>query len=107
MRPVGDFELASRLSYFLWSSTPDEELLVLAAKNQLHDDNILAQQIRRMLAENKSQALVDNFVTQWLNLRLLDGVAPDPQVFPQSCRRNIIPKHAARNFIAERLKVFG
>lgn len=83
VRPVGDFELASRLSYFLWSSTPDEELLALAAKNKLHEDGVVQTQIRRMLADAKTQALVDNFVTQWLNLRLLDGVAPDPQVFPQ------------------------
>ncbi|HEY2414020.1 MAG TPA: DUF1592 domain-containing protein [Pirellulaceae bacterium] len=83
VRPVGDFELASRLSYFLWSSTPDEELLSLAAKNTLHEDDALQQQVRRMLADSKTQALVDNFITQWLNLRLLDGVAPDPQVFPQ------------------------
>jgi mono/diheme cytochrome c family protein len=83
VRPVGDFELASRLSYFLWSSTPDEELLSLAAKNTLHQDDVLQQQVRRMLADSKTQALVDNFITQWLNLRLLDGVTPDPQVFPQ------------------------
>jgi hypothetical protein len=83
VRPIGDFELASRLSYFLWSSTPDKELLALAAKNTLHQDDVLPQQVRRMLADPKTQALVDNFVTQWLNLRLLDGVTPDPQVFPQ------------------------
>jgi len=82
VRPVGDFELASRLSYFLWSSTPDDELLGLAAKNKLHEDAVLREQVRRMLADSKTQALVDNFFTQWLNLRLLDGVAPDPLVFP-------------------------
>jgi hypothetical protein len=79
---VGDFELASRLSYFLWSSTPDDELLGLAAKGKLHEDDVLRVQVRRMLADGKSQALVDNFFTQWLNLRLLDSVAPDPQFFP-------------------------
>lgn len=82
IRPVGDFELASRLSYFLWSSTPDDQLLGLAAKGTLHEDAVLREQVRRMLADGKSQALIDNFFTQWLNLRLLDGVAPDPQVFP-------------------------
>ncbi len=83
IRPLGDYELASRLSYFLWSSMPDDELFALAAKNVLHQDTVLQQQIRRMLADKKSDALVENFITQWLNLRLLDGVAPDPQVFPQ------------------------
>jgi len=82
VRPVGDFELASRLSYFLWSSTPDEELLGWAAKGKLHEDATLQQQVRRMLADSKTQALVDNFFTQWLNLRLLDGAAPDPQAYP-------------------------
>jgi hypothetical protein len=83
VRPVGDFELASRLSYFLWSSTPDEELLGLAASGKLHEDAVLQQQVRRMLADSKTQSLVDNFFTQWLNLRLLDGVAPDPLVYPK------------------------
>jgi hypothetical protein len=83
IRLIGDYDLASRLSYFLWSSMPDDELLAAAAQGTLHDAAILEQQVRRMLADAKSEALVQNFVTQWLNLRLLDGVAPDSQVFPQ------------------------
>src|SRR5439155_272350 len=80
---LNDFELASRLSYFLWSSMPDRELSGVASHGKLHDEATLESQIRRLLAAAKSDALVQNFVTQWLNLRLLDGVAPDPQVFPQ------------------------
>src|SRR5262245_35291210 len=82
VRPVGDYELASRLSYFLWSSMPDQELFALAGKGTLHEDRVLEQQVRRLLNDPRSESLVQNFVTQWLNLRLLDGVAPDPQVFP-------------------------
>jgi hypothetical protein len=62
---------------------PDDELFALAGKGKLHEDDTLQQQVRRLLADSKSETLVQNFVTQWLNLRLLDGVAPDPQVFPQ------------------------
>ena len=80
---LNDYELASRLSYFLWSSLPDDELFALAAAKKLEDPSILDGQIRRMLSDAKSEALVQNFVTQWLNLRLLDGVSPDPKVFPQ------------------------
>src|SRR5262245_26979388 len=61
---------------------PDDELLAAAAAGKLRDDAQLEAQVRRMLADAKSDALVQNFVTQWLNLRLLDGVAPDPKVFP-------------------------
>jgi mono/diheme cytochrome c family protein len=82
IRPVGDYELASRLSYFLWSSMPDDELFALAGKGTLHDDGVLEQQVTRLLKDPRCEALVQNFVTQWLNLRLLDNVAPDPQVFP-------------------------
>lgn len=80
---IGNYELASRLSYFLWSSMPDDELFGLAAQGKLQDPAVLDQQARRMLADPKSEALVQNFVTQWLNLRLLDSVTPDPKVFPQ------------------------
>jgi hypothetical protein len=78
-----NYELASRLSYFVWSSMPDEELLRVAAEQDLHDDAVLSQQVARMLADPKSQALIENFAGQWLNLRRLSGdVAPDPDVFP-------------------------
>ena len=80
---IGQYELASRLSYFLWSSMPDDDLFAIAAQGKLHNDAVLDQQIRRMLADPKAEALVQNFATQWLNLRLLDAVTPDPKVFPE------------------------
>ncbi len=80
--PVSDVELASRLSYFLWSSIPDEPLLALAEQGKLRDKAVLEQQIRRMLADPKADALVDNFAAQWLFLRNMKGTFPDPQAFP-------------------------
>ena len=79
---VNDLELASRLSFFLWSSIPDAELLAAAARGELGDPEQLARHVRRMLADDRSQALVDNFVGQWLLLRNLPGAAPDPNAFP-------------------------
>lgn len=80
--PISEFELASRLSYFLWSSMPDEELFRQAEKNELRKN--LEAQVRRMLADAKSRALVDNFAGQWLQLRnlRLKTVNPDPDRFP-------------------------
>ena len=83
LRPLNDFELASRLSFFLWSSIPDDELLNLAQQNQLNKPDVLKQQVRRMLADPKSQALVTNFAGQWLYLRNLPMVRPDPESFPE------------------------
>jgi mono/diheme cytochrome c family protein len=83
VRPLDDYELASRLSYFLWSSMPDEELIRLAAAGTLHEPAVMDEQVRRMLADAKSHALVDNFVGQWLELRNLDASTPDPNFFPQ------------------------
>ncbi len=74
---ISDLELASRLSFFLWSSIPDDELLDIAARGELHDTETLDQQIRRMLADPRSQALVENFAAQWLQLRKLRNVSPD------------------------------
>lgn len=74
IHPVSDVELASRLSYFLWSSMPDDELLCLAEQHRLHYPDILHAQLRRMLQDKKSEALVDNFGGQWLELRNLDSV---------------------------------
>ncbi len=82
VKPVRDYELASRLSYFLWSSMPDEELFQLAEKKKLRQPAILEKQVRRMLQDPKSKALVDNFASQWLNLRNLEEVSPDPKMFP-------------------------
>ena len=79
---IDPFELATRLSYFLWSSMPDEELFWLAEKHDLRKPQILEAQIRRMLADPKSRALVDNFGGQWLELRNLDRIKPDPDRFP-------------------------
>ena len=80
--PANEFELASRLSYFLWSSMPDEELFRLAAARQLHEPDVLRAQANRMLVNGKSRALVDNFGGQWLELRNIDSVQPDPDRFP-------------------------
>ena len=81
--PVSDLELASRLSFFLWSSLPDEELLELAESGSLQDPDTLEAQTRRMLADARSSALVRNFAGQWLILRNLRGVVPDAVVFPE------------------------
>lgn len=82
--PVSDFALASRLSYFLWASTPDDELLRLATENKLHEPGILQAQTRRMLQSPKARALSDNFAGQWLRVRELYTTAqPDPGQFPQ------------------------
>ena len=80
---VSDVELASRLSFFLWSSIPDDELLALAEQRMLSQPNVLRQQVRRMLADPRSSALVENFAGQWLYLRNLPGVKPDPDAFPE------------------------
>ena len=80
--PVSDTELASRLSFFLWSSIPDDALLDLAGKGKLHDEATLDREIRRMLADPKSEALVDNFAGQWLQLRNLRNFQPNTDLFP-------------------------
>ena len=79
---VSDLELASRLSFFLWSSVPDDELLNVAAQGKLKDPAVLDQQVRRMLADPKSEALVQNFAGQWLFLRNLQSLMPDGHEFP-------------------------
>lgn len=79
--PLNDYELASRLSYFLWSTMPDDALFKLAAEGRLHEPATLVEQARRMLQDPKAEALVDNFGMQWLTLRGLDAIAPDRRVF--------------------------
>jgi hypothetical protein len=79
---VSDIELASRLSFFLWSSIPDDELLDLAEKGELSKPAALIKQTRRMLADPRSQSLVTNFASQWLHLRNLDSITPDGRLFP-------------------------
>jgi hypothetical protein len=80
--PISDVELASRLSFFLWSSIPDEELLNLAERGKLKHPAVLAAQVKRMLRDGRSAALVNNFAGQWLYLRNMRSVTPDPDVFP-------------------------
>ena len=83
VHPVNDYELASRLSYFLWSSMPDEHLLDLADQHKLRQPEILNAEVQRMLQDPKSNALIENFAGQWLELRNLDSIRPDPDEFPQ------------------------
>ena len=80
--PVSDVELASRLSFFLWSSIPDDQLLDLAERGRLRNATVLQQQVQRMLADQKSDALISNFAGQWLELRNVETVTPDPVIFP-------------------------
>ena len=79
---VPDIQLASRLSFFLWSSIPDDELLDLAERGQLSKPDLLKRQTLRMLADPRSQSLVTNFADQWLHLRNLDSITPDLRLFP-------------------------
>jgi hypothetical protein len=79
---VSDVELASRLSFFLWSSVPDDELLAIAERGELNNPAVLERQVRRMLADPRSRALVQNFAGQWLFLRNIARIQPDPAVFP-------------------------
>ena len=80
---VADLELASRLSYFLWSSMPDQELLGLAEAGKLRAAGVLESQAKRMLADQRSAALAEHFAGQWLETRNLDSVTPDPKKFPE------------------------
>jgi hypothetical protein len=77
-----DLELASRLSFFLWNTGPDEELLTLASANGLTRPGVMEKQVRRMLADPRAGSLVTSFAIKWLNLTTLDQVAPDPKLFP-------------------------
>jgi hypothetical protein len=81
---LSDLELASRLSFFLWSSLPDEELLELAEQGRLADANALAAQVRRMLADERAMSLVEDFAFQWLDVAKLDEIVPDRGQFPQA-----------------------
>ncbi len=80
--PISDLELATRLSFFLWSSLPDEPLLDAALRGELSDDQVLAKQVRRMLKDPRSQSLVNNFASQWLYLRNLESISPELRLFP-------------------------
>jgi hypothetical protein len=84
---ISDLELAPRLSFFLWSSIPDDKLLTVAEHNQLHDPKVLRAQVERMLADPKSKALTENFGGQWLYLRRLEYQKPDRRAFPDFDQR--------------------
>ncbi|HEV7714767.1 MAG TPA: DUF1592 domain-containing protein, partial [Steroidobacteraceae bacterium] len=79
---ISDMDLASRLSYFLWSRAPDDTLIELASSGKLHEPAVLNAQVRRMLADPRAHALVTNFAFQWLNVHGLELVEPDPNLFP-------------------------
>src|SRR5262249_52820794 len=79
---ISDLELASRLSFFLWSSIPDDELLQAAMQRKLRTPAVLEKHVRRMLADSRSRALVTNFAEQWLHLRNLESAHPDMRLFP-------------------------
>jgi mono/diheme cytochrome c family protein len=79
---ISDLELASRLSFFLWSSIPDGELVKLAAQDRLHDPEVLEQQVERMIADPRSDAFVENFTGQWLNVRGMQASEPVVDLFP-------------------------
>lgn len=103
VRPLDDYQLASRLSYFLWNSMPDDELFELAGRKQLRDN--LESQVRRMLADPKAESLVDNFALQWLQLKRLESSSPDATLFPsfnEPLRKAMLQE--TRLFIAEILR---
>ena len=79
---ISDLELASRLSFFLWSSIPDDDLLTVASQNKLHEPAVLEQQVKRMLADSRSEQLVVNIAGQWLDMRGMQSVSPIPGIYP-------------------------
>ena len=83
MYRLGDLDLASRLSFFLWSSIPDDELLKVAGEGRLKDPAVFEQQVRRMLADPRSEAIVENFAGQWLQIRNLKNAVPSEELFPE------------------------
>ena len=82
IRPLSDHERATALSFFIWSSTPDDRLLDLAQHQQLNQEEVWEAQVKRLFDDRRSSALVDNFVAQWFNLRILADVQPDENLFP-------------------------
>src|SRR5512138_791226 len=85
---ISDLELASKLSFFLWNTIPDDELLQAAIDGKLHDPALLDRQVRRMLADSRSITLANNFVPQWLDMKRLDEIVPDQAVFPYASGRS-------------------
>jgi hypothetical protein len=80
---LGDLDLASRLSFFLWSSIPDDQLRTAAVRGTLRDSAVLQRQVQRMLRDPRSKALVDNFASRWLELSKIPGVVPDTELYPE------------------------
>jgi mono/diheme cytochrome c family protein len=100
IQPLDSWAMASRLSYFLWNSMPDDELLALAREGRLTDEAVLRAQTQRMLKDPKSQAFIDSFFGQWLGLRKLDGVQVDSRTFPKfSSKMKIQMKQETENFV--------
>ncbi|MBI4475183.1 MAG: DUF1592 domain-containing protein [Acidobacteria bacterium] len=83
---ISDLELASRLSYFVWSTSPDDELVSIASQGKLKDPAILEKQVRRMLADPRAETLSTNFAAQWLRLAALEEIHPEPTIFPNYTR---------------------
>ncbi len=83
---ISDLELASRLSYFLWSTSPDDQLIEVASQNRLHDPVVLEKQVKRMLADPRSETIATNFAGQWLRLTGLTEIHPEPTIFPDYTR---------------------
>ncbi len=96
---VGDYALASRLSFFLWSSIPDDELLRTAAEGHLHEPERLVAEVQRMLADPKADALVDNFASQWLLLREVASVTPAADAFDDNLRQAMVEE--TKDFLAD------
>jgi mono/diheme cytochrome c family protein len=85
---ISDLELASKLSFFLWNTIPDDELLQIAVKGRLSEPSVLDRQVRRLLADPRSRTLASNFVHQWLDMKRLDEIVPDSAVFPYASGRS-------------------
>ena len=98
---LNDLQLAARLSFFIWSSLPDDELLAVAAAGKLGDDAVLAQQVRRMLADPRAQSLARDFAFQWLGLSKLADIEPDPNIFPYAASHRDINGDLRDDFRAE------
>jgi hypothetical protein len=99
---VSDYELASRLSYFLWSTMPDRELLRLAEQGKLHDEKVLEQQVRRMLKDKRAMALSDHFALQWLQIETVESAMPDPEQFPQFAQQR---GHMLLNYMSDEARL--
>jgi hypothetical protein len=102
---LSDIDLASRISFFLWSSIPDDELRTAAIAGKLKQPAVLEKQVRRMLADTRSNALVDNFVDQWLQMGKIAGLVPDPDAFPEFDENLREAMHQeTREFVAGQLR---